>query len=207
MIFMRKICFALITLSIVCFFTSCSNEEDVNGGYSEEEKVKIETLMNLFESYGWELDTTVSVEQRNKELLEMDYEKTKSFLEYMDNGIEFVLVKSPSLYPHWYEEWDQQIVDYAKKYGLDYFNYEKLADEIGIDYSTDTYDAGLHLNLSGAEKLSKYFGEYLTETYDLTDYREDPEYEQVYEEKIQFYENMKEAQYEELEKYGEIISY
>ena len=124
-----------------------------------------------------------------------------------DNGIEFVLVKSPSLYPHWYEEWDQQIVDYAEKYGLDYFNYEKLADEIGIDYSTDTYDAGLHLNLSGAEKLSKYFGEYLTETYDLTDYREDPEYEQVYEEKIQFYENMKEAQYEELEKYGEIISY
>ena len=124
-----------------------------------------------------------------------------------ENGIEFVLVKSPSLYPYWYEEWDQQIVDYAEKYGLDYFNYEKLADEIGIDYSTDTYDAGLHLKLSGAEKLSKYFGEYLTETYDLTDYREDPEYQQVYEEKIQFYEDMKEAQYEELEKYGEIISY
>ena len=57
----------------------------------------------------------------------------------------------------------------------------------------DTYDAGLHLNLSGAEKLSKYFGKYLTETYDLTDYREDPEYKQVYEEKIQFYEDMKEA--------------
>lgn len=45
--------------------------------------------MNLFDSYGWELDTTVSIEQRNKELLEMDYEKTKSFLEYMSNGIEF----------------------------------------------------------------------------------------------------------------------
>ena len=39
--------------------------------------------MNLFDSYGWELDTTVSIEQRNKALLEMDYEKTKSFLEYM----------------------------------------------------------------------------------------------------------------------------
>ena len=33
--------------------------------------------------------TDVSIEQRNKELLEMDYEKTKSFLEYMSNGIEF----------------------------------------------------------------------------------------------------------------------
>ena len=26
---------------------------------------------------------------KSKELLEMDYEKTKSFLEYMSNGIEF----------------------------------------------------------------------------------------------------------------------
>ena len=95
----------------------------------------------------------------------------------------------------------------SDKYGLDYFNYEKMADEIGIDYSTDTYDAGLHLNLAGAEKLSKYFGEYLIENYDLTDYREDPEYAEVYAEKIRFYEEMEEAQYKELEEYGEIISY
>ena len=65
-------------------------EEDIyNNGYSDNEKAKIETFMNLFDSYGWELDTTISIEQRNKELLEMDYEKTKSFLEYMSNGIEF----------------------------------------------------------------------------------------------------------------------
>lgn len=124
-----------------------------------------------------------------------------------ENGVELVLVKSPSLYPHWYDEWDEQIVEYAQKYGLDYFNYEKLADEIGIDYNTDTYDAGLHMNLDGAEKLSEYFGAYLKETYDLEDHREDPEYARVYEEKIQFYEDMKEAQYKELEEYGEIVSY
>ncbi|MCS2512414.1 hypothetical protein NXX27_22320 [Bacteroides fragilis] len=76
--------------SFVLFLGSCTNEEDINNnGYSDKEKAKIETLMNLFDSYGWELDTTVSIEQRNKELLEMDYEKTKSFLEYMSNGIEF----------------------------------------------------------------------------------------------------------------------
>lgn len=124
-----------------------------------------------------------------------------------ENGVELVLVKSPSLYPHWYDEWDEQIVEYAQKYGLDYFNYEKLADEIGIDYNTDTYDAGLHMNLDGAEKLSEYFGAYLKEIYDLEDHREDPEYARVYEEKIQFYEDMKEAQYKELEEYGEIVSY
>lgn len=144
-----------------------------------------------------------------------DYTLGDKAMEYLDkmrvlceeNGIELVLVKSPSLYPHWYDEWDEQIVEYADKYGLDYFNYEKLADEVGIDYNTDTYDAGLHLNLSGAEKLSEYFGKYLTETYDLTDYREDPEYAAVYQEKIEFYHEMEEAQYEELEEYGEIISY
>lgn len=144
-----------------------------------------------------------------------DYTLGDKAMEYLDKmrelceekGIRLVLVKSPSLYPHWYDEWDEQIVRYAEKYGLDYFNYEKMADEIGIDYSTDTYDAGLHLNLAGAEKLSKYFGRYLVENYDLTDYREDPKYAEVYAEKIRFYEEMEEAQYKELEEYGEIISY
>ena len=88
---MKKILLSLAAVfSLVFFFNSCTNDENIsNNGYSEEENAKIETLMNLFDSYGWELDTTVSVEQRNKELLEMDYEKTKSFLEYMKNGIEF----------------------------------------------------------------------------------------------------------------------
>ena len=87
---MKKFLFALTALAYLSFFASCSNEEDANNNsYSDKEKVKIETLMNLFESYGWELDTTVSIEQRNKELLEMDYEKTKGFLEYMSKGIEF----------------------------------------------------------------------------------------------------------------------
>ena len=86
---MKKILLLTAAFSFVLFFGSCANEEDVHNSYSEKEKAKIETLMNLFDSYGWELDTTVSIKQRNKELLEMDYEKTKNFLEYMSNGIEF----------------------------------------------------------------------------------------------------------------------
>ncbi|MGI6816087.1 hypothetical protein ACFX5L_01125 [Bacteroides sp. KG123] len=87
---MKKILLLTAAFSFVLFLGSCANEEDAhNYCYSEKEKAKIETLMNLFDSYGWELDTTVSIKQRNKELLEMDYEKTKNFLEYMSNGIEF----------------------------------------------------------------------------------------------------------------------
>lgn len=124
-----------------------------------------------------------------------------------EKGIELILIKSPSLYPHWYEQWDEQMVDYAKKYNLKYFNYAKQTEEIGIDYSVDTYDAGLHLNLSGAEKMSRYFGAYLKENFDLKDYRKDPEYQKVYEEKRRFYEEMRDAQYKEIEQYGKVVSY
>lgn len=88
---MKKFLLSLVTaFSFVSFLISCYNEKGVNSnGYSEQEKAKIEALMKLFDSYGWELDTTVSIEQRDKELLEMDYERAKTFLEYMSNGIEF----------------------------------------------------------------------------------------------------------------------
>ena len=78
-----------------------------------------------------------------------------------DNGIQLVLIKAPSLYPYWYDEYDKQIQEYANKNGVDYYNFKNYVDEIGIDYSVDTYDAGLHLNLTGATKLSDFFADIL----------------------------------------------
>ena len=70
-------------------------------------------------------------------------------------------MKAPILYPYWYKEWDEQIRDYAGENGLKYINFLDKQDEVGIDYSKDTYDGGLHLNLYGAEKMSRYFGKLL----------------------------------------------
>ncbi len=105
-----------------------------------------------------------------------------------EHGTELVLIKAPSVYPFWYDEYDAQIEAYAETYGLDFYNFLDVVEEIGIDYSTDTYDAGLHLNLSGATKLSAYFADILAETYDLTDYRLDPEVSGVYDEKLLQYD-------------------
>ncbi len=124
-----------------------------------------------------------------------------------ENDIELILIKSPSVYPYWYEEWDEQMVQYAKDNELTYINFLECVDEIGIDYSTDTYDGGLHLNLSGAEKLTDYFGKLLIENYELTDHRNDPKYKNIWDEKIDFYYEMKEDQEEELQKYGYLKSY
>ena len=35
------------------------------------------------------------------------------------------------------------------------------ADEIGLDYTTDTFDYGQHLNVDGAEKTAVYLGNIL----------------------------------------------
>ena len=72
---------------------------------------------------------------------------------------------------------------YALENGISYYNFVDKIEEIGIDFSQDTYDAGLHLNLTGATKMSKYFAEILMQNYDLTNYRGDT----LYEEKLQEY--------------------
>lgn len=104
-----------------------------------------------------------------------------------ENNIKLVLIKAPSVYPYWYDEYEEQIQKYAQKNNLDYYNFKEKVEEIGIDYNIDTYDGGLHLNLTGATKLSKYFSKILKEKYKLTDYREDEEISQIYNEKLEKY--------------------
>lgn len=124
-----------------------------------------------------------------------------------ENGIKLVLIKAPTVYPHWYDEWDDQIQKYAEENGLFYINFLEYTDEIGIDFDQDTYDAGLHLNLSGAEKLSRYFGRILTERYALEDRRQDVALQERWSEKIAFYHQTMETQYAELETLGYIKAF
>ncbi len=104
-----------------------------------------------------------------------------------ENGVELVLVKAPSLYPYWYEEWDEQMVAYAQEHNLKYYNFLDCQEEIGLDFTEDTYDGGLHLNLSGAEKLSRYFGKILAEDCGLKNRQGEEALSKAWEIKIQDY--------------------
>ena len=104
-----------------------------------------------------------------------------------DNDIELILFKAPSLSPVWHDEWEEQICAYAEEYGLCYINTLELIDEIGIDWDTDTYDRGLHLNVYGAEKLSSYLGAYLKQVCDLEDRRDDADIAALWQEKVETY--------------------
>ncbi len=131
-----------------------------------------------------------------------DYRFGEKAYEYLDrittlceeNGVTLILMKAPSIYPVWHEEWDQQIVDYAEEHHLLYLNFLELFEETGIDLTTDTYDAGLHLNVFGAEKLASYLGKILSEIPGVADHRGEEKLRQIWEEKIEFYYQKKEQQ-------------
>ena len=110
-----------------------------------------------------------------------DYSFGETNWKYLDNmvrlcnehGTQLVLMKAPSLSPVWWEQWDEQIQEYADQHGLLYINMLEHQEEIGIDWNTDTYDAGLHLNVYGAEKASVWFGRILAKNCGVPDRRED----------------------------------
>ena len=63
-----------------------------------------------------------------------------------------------------------------ESYGYDYINMNALGDEVDLDFGTDFYDGGAHVNALGAAKCTKYLGDYISTHYDFTDKREQEEY-------------------------------
>ncbi len=122
-------------------------------------------------------------------------ERAWSYLEKIrllceEEGTTLILVKAPALYPVWYEEYEAQVSEYADSHGLLYLNWLERADETGIDYEADTADGGLHLNVYGAEKLSRSIAPYLIGA-GVPDRREDPEVSKIWEKKLIRYEKEK----------------
>ena len=97
-----------------------------------------------------------------------------------DNGITLILVKDASVYPYWYDEWEQQVTNYASTYNIPYYNLASVSETIGIDYSTDTYDGGMHMNTDGAEKCSDYIGSILVGEFNIPDHRSDEKFVEVW---------------------------
>ena len=126
-----------------------------------------------------------------------DYTLPKTSMDYLDRmhalckekGVELILVKAPTnnYKYYWYPEWEDQVVAYAERNGLQYYNFIPLCEEIGIDWSRDTYDGGAHLNVYGAEKLTSYFGAILVDTLGLESRKGDEALAAVWQGKLDAY--------------------
>ena len=128
-----------------------------------------------------------------------DYQFGENSWHYLDKmvslcaeyGTQLVLIKAPSLSPVWWPEWEEQIAEYAVKNDLLYINMLTCQEEIGIDWSRDTYDAGLHLNVWGAEKASRWFGKILSDQCGVPDRRDQEGLAEIWAEKVLRYESEK----------------
>lgn len=123
-----------------------------------------------------------------------------------EKGIELILVKSPCLYPAWYSQWDEALEAYAREKGVVYVNGIQYMEEMGIDLSTDTYDGGIHLNVYGAEKYTRWFAQTFLTPLRLEDERQVPDTAALYAEKLAAYEKEKQAQLEEIAAFGYLKS-
>ena len=121
-----------------------------------------------------------------------------------ENDIDLVLIKAPALFPHWHDEWDAQIEAFANENDLLYINLLDHIDEMGIDFDTDTFNAGLHLNVFGAQKAAMFLGNILREHFALTDRHYDSETAAVWTRLSELYNRTIAEQKRELEEYGRI---
>lgn len=107
--------------------------------------------------------------------------KNKSFLESIKklceaNGAELMLVSVPSI-KNWTSERHDAVAGLAEKLGIQYMDMNDMK-EISVDWSCDSRDGGEHLNQTGAEKVTAYFGSYLASKNIFTDHRGDKSFDE-----------------------------
>ena len=92
-----------------------------------------------------------------------------------ENGIKLVLFCNPSPVSY-----DMPIINGFRKFsqqeGVDLLDANSELEKVGIDWKTDTYDSGDHLNLNGVRKMTDFLAHYLEEECGLEDHRPDSGY-------------------------------
>lgn len=107
-------------------------------------------------------------------------EQVKDYMEEIINlckehNVPLFLYSAPSPVNYNYSK-HNAIEAYAKEKGLAYLDLNLKTEELKIEWKTDTFDKGDHLNLAGARKVTDYLGKYWKEHYDLNDHRGDKTY-------------------------------
>ncbi|WP_331836315.1 SGNH/GDSL hydrolase family protein [Erysipelothrix piscisicarius] len=83
-----------------------------------------------------------------------------------EENIQLILVSVPSP-RNWTYEKHNGVSAYANENNIPFLDLNLEADSIGMNWQEDTYDKGDHLNLKGAEKVTKRLIEYIAQNYNI----------------------------------------
>lgn len=90
-------------------------------------------------------------------------------------NIPIIVVVSPYCVSEEEEKGFNKAAEIAQEYGVDFLDFNKFYQELGIDYSTDFNDVG-HLNYRGTIKYTNYLSEYIHLHYQIEDKRNNEKY-------------------------------
>lgn len=110
-----------------------------------------------------------------------------------ENEIPLILMKTPTYVNNWYDEYDHALTGYAKEHGIEYVNFDWHKEAMGNVLRTDYVDAGSHLNTVGAERFTKYLGEFILERTGGFSHENETEFDKIWTEKVVRYEKDKAA--------------
>lgn len=98
-------------------------------------------------------------------------------IDYLEKeDVKFMFVVSPQVIQHQIKyDAHYSATQLINERGYQVLNMNELIEEIGINYSTDYYNAA-HTNFHGALKVTSFLCEHIMENYDITDKRGDPAY-------------------------------
>lgn len=92
-----------------------------------------------------------------------------------EKNIELLMIEIPSA-SSWSKARGEAVEKLAKQYNKKFIDMNVMLEELLFDWTTDTADGGNHLNVAGAEKISKYLGNILKQEYRCQDHRDDSRY-------------------------------
>ena len=94
-----------------------------------------------------------------------------------EQNVTLILVSTPST-TNWDYYYHNGVTEMAQKLDVPFIDTNLMSQEIPINWETDNYDGGDHLNYTGATKVTQYIGDFLKDTGLFTDKREDPDFQQ-----------------------------
>lgn len=106
-----------------------------------------------------------------------------------EHNAKLLLLSTPSTV-NWNYQRHNGIQALADDLGIEYIDLNTMAQQVPIDWSTDTYDRGDHLNHAGCVKVTEFLSQYLKGTKLFSDRRGDSQYAawhtllQTYEEEV-----------------------
>lgn len=141
----------------------------------EKERAKAETTKGFFVRYYSNAYTGKSdYMDDNPEVYKDINDGAKPYLTELlqickNNGIALLVISSPSA-RNWSDGREVSVTHWCEENNIPFLNLNEHNQEIRIDWSTDTFDRGDHVNYAGSVKMNRYLGQYLVDHYDLPDH-------------------------------------